>query len=67
MKYHITFEIDPDEKENVPDEKPGVKNNHQDMFRLGEIRETLWGKGPPVAVPRDLLDLSGIRKTLWGR
>ena len=66
MKYHISFEIGPDEGGNVPDEKPAA-NNHQDMFRFGEIRQTLWGKGPPVAVRHDLWDLSGIRKTLWGR
>jgi len=66
MKYTITFETGEPEKQDVPAKTPEIHDPH-DVWRFGEIRETLWGKGALPQMPSGLYDLSGIRKTLWGR
>ena len=66
MKHRITFEQEPDEQSN--EAKQEERNPHaNDVWRFGEIRETLWGKGMGIDVRTDLFDFEGIRKTLWGK
>jgi hypothetical protein len=66
MKYRMTFEQEPDEQANEVKEKE-TKLQANDVWRFGEIRETLWGKVPPVQPHPEIWDFSGIRKTLWGK
>jgi|GEM_PF-2169904 hypothetical protein len=66
MKYRMTFEQEPDEQSNeVKEEARNPQTN--DMWRFGEIRETLWGKGPGFVMRTDLFDFDAIRETLWGK
>jgi hypothetical protein len=62
----IIFEMDGEEEKEAPDKGPHSAGP-QDVWRFGEIRETLWGDGSPIAGLGDVWDFPGIRKTLWGR
>jgi len=45
----------------------GLQIVGHDVWRFGEIKETLWGKGPSARRSNDVWNFSGIRKQLWGR
>jgi len=62
MKHRVTIEFDGGEE---PKEAPAEERQSQadDVWRFGEIRETLWGKGEPS----DPLGLGKIRERLWGK
>jgi len=62
MKNRVTIEFDGGEKvqKEPREEKQGQA---KDVWRFGEIRETLWGKGKPS----DPLGLGKIRERLWGK
>lgn len=62
----IIVETDAQEEKEAPD-KGTQSKGPQDVWRYGEIRKTLWGKGPGVGVRGDVWDFAGIRKTLWGK
>jgi len=66
MKYRVIFEQETDEQPTQVNEDE-EKAQANDLWRFGEIRETLWGKGPLVQLHPEMWDLSGIRKTLWGK